>query len=110
LSISLTKRQEEVLQAIKTGATNKHIARRLNITEATVKMHVGSLLAKFALQNRNQLALYSMPDYTPTLPVPPALEEKPVGWVKRVNKNVIGVVFAASPPDDTWDAIYIKRT
>ena len=109
MSISLSKRQEEILLQVKIGATNKHIARRLNVSESTVKMHVGALLRKFGVQNRSQLAIYSTPGYTPNLPVLPVLEEKPVGWVKRVNKDVKGVVFAAKPPDDTWDAIYIKR-
>jgi DNA-binding CsgD family transcriptional regulator len=109
VSISLSKRQEEILHQVKTGATNKHIARRLNIAESTVKAHVGSLLSKFGVKNRSQLAIFSTPGYTLNLPVPPALEEKPVGWVKRVGKDVRGVVFAATPPDDTWDAIYIKR-
>jgi DNA-binding CsgD family transcriptional regulator len=110
MSIHLTKRQEEVLQIIQMGASNKQIARRLGIAESTVKLHVTALLSKFAVQTRNQLALYSTKGYTPSLPVPPVLEENPAGWVKRVGKNIRGVVFSAQPPDDTWEPIYIKRS
>jgi len=110
MTIHLTKRQKEVLQLVKMGASNKHIAKRLNISESTVKLHVSALLSKFAVQNRNQLAIFSTQGYTPLLPTPPILEEKPIGWVKRVGKNVKGVVFTDGSPDETWEAIYIKRT
>jgi len=109
MSIHLTKRQEEVLQIIQMGASNKQIAKRLGIAESTVKLHVTALLSKFAVRTRNQLALFSTKGYTPALPAPPLLEENPIGWAKRVGKNVRGVIFNAQPPDDTWEAIFIKR-
>lgn len=108
-SVSLTKRQEEVLQLVKMGASNKQIAQRLNLSESTIKLHMTSLLKKFAVQNRSQLAIFSTPGYKPAIPTPPSLEAKPIGWVKRTAKDVKGIVFTASPPDETWEAIYIRK-
>jgi hypothetical protein len=42
------------------GASNKHIARELNIAEATVKVHVKSLLGKIGVKNRTQAAMWAM--------------------------------------------------
>ena len=42
------------------GASNKHIARELNIAEATVKIHVKSLLSKIRVNNRTQAAMWAM--------------------------------------------------
>jgi len=58
--IKLTPRQEQILTLIKErGASNKVIAKTLNITESTVKLHVGIVLKKFGVKNRTQLALFS---------------------------------------------------
>ena len=53
----LTAREMEVAQAIAAGASNKEVARQLNITERTVKAHVSGLFTKLAVQDRLQLAL-----------------------------------------------------
>jgi len=58
--ITLTPRQGEILKLIQErGASNKTIAKILNITESTVKLHVGKLLEKFNVKNRTQLAMFS---------------------------------------------------
>ncbi len=57
---SLTERELDVLRLLAAGATNKGIAQRLDIAEATVKSHVSSLLAKLDLKSRTQAALYAM--------------------------------------------------
>lgn len=58
--IKLTPRQEQILTLIRErGASNKVIAKTLNITESTVKLHVGIVLKKFGVKNRTQLALFS---------------------------------------------------
>lgn len=60
LGVDLTPRQKEILAIIQLrGASNKVIARMLNITESTVKLHITSILKKYKVRNRTQLALFS---------------------------------------------------
>ena len=51
---SLTPREIEVLGMLAEGAGNKLIARRLGISEHTVKFHVGSILAKLNASSRTE--------------------------------------------------------
>ena len=53
----LTEREREVAQAVAQGASNKEIARQLDITERTVKAHVGAILEKLGARDRLQLSL-----------------------------------------------------
>lgn len=54
---SLTPREQEVAVALAKGASNKEIARQLDITERTVKAHVGATLEKLGARDRLQLSL-----------------------------------------------------
>jgi DNA-binding NarL/FixJ family response regulator len=51
---ALTPRELETLLEMATGDTNAEIARRLHLSEATVKTHVGHVLAKLGLRDRVQ--------------------------------------------------------
>ena len=51
-----TKREVEVLQGIVEAKSNKEIASELNMSERTVKFHVSSLLAKYKVSSRLELA------------------------------------------------------
>lgn len=55
LEITLTFRQQQIFKMICTGMTNNQIARRLDLSESTVKMHIGILLKKYRAQHRSQL-------------------------------------------------------
>ena len=57
---ALTERETDVLRLIAEGLSNKHIARRLNLTEGTVKGYVSQILAKLHLEDRTQAALYAV--------------------------------------------------
>jgi DNA-binding NarL/FixJ family response regulator len=48
----LTAREDQVLQLLAEGLTNRAIARRLGISEHTVKFHVNAILGKLAAQSR----------------------------------------------------------
>jgi DNA-binding NarL/FixJ family response regulator len=53
---ALTEREREVLELICVGATNRHIARQLFISEKTVSIHVSRILAKLNAANRGEAA------------------------------------------------------
>jgi len=55
-SSDLTGREIEVLEQIVAGNSNKAIANRLNISEATVKSHINSILSKLGVSDRTQAA------------------------------------------------------
>jgi DNA-binding NarL/FixJ family response regulator len=55
----LTERERDVLIALGKGLNNKDIAKRLYITEYTVKKHVSQILSKLDLHDRTQAALYA---------------------------------------------------
>lgn len=52
----LSPRQKEILQSVVRNQANKEIASSLNITVRTVKFHISSLLNKFDVQSRGELA------------------------------------------------------
>jgi two-component system NarL family response regulator len=55
-SSDLTGREIEVLEQIVGGNSNKAIASRLNISEATVKSHINNILSKLGVSDRTQAA------------------------------------------------------
>ncbi|MEO0828471.1 MAG: response regulator transcription factor [Cyanobacteria bacterium J06642_9] len=54
----VTPREQEVLQLIAEGASNREIAQILHITEKTVKNHVSNILNRLELRDRTQLAIW----------------------------------------------------
>lgn len=56
----LTLREVDILHCLTEGMANKQIARRLGIREATVKIHVKSLIGKLGVANRTQAALWGV--------------------------------------------------
>lgn len=58
-STPLSPREEDVLREIARGASNKEIARVLDIAETTVKIHVQHILRKLGLSSRVQAAVYA---------------------------------------------------
>ena len=56
----LSGRELDVFCLVALGHSNKLIARKLEIAEATVKVHVKAILRKLGLQNRTQAAIWAL--------------------------------------------------
>jgi len=54
----LSPREHQIALMVAKGATNKEIAESLVISEHTVKIHLGHILEKLNLRNRQQIAVY----------------------------------------------------
>lgn len=59
-SPQLSVREESVLRCLIEGHTNKVIARKTDIAEATVKVHVKAILRKIRVHNRTQAAIWAI--------------------------------------------------
>ena len=55
----LTPREQEILQLIAKGASNREIAQTLYISEKTVKNHVTNILSRLDLRDRTQAAIWA---------------------------------------------------
>lgn len=68
----LTEREREVLRHLSAGESNKVIARALNISHDTVKLHVRHILAKLGLSSRVEAAVFAVEhgEYTGRAPSP----------------------------------------
>ncbi len=71
----LSVRENEILQCVAEGCTNKVIARQLHITEATVKAHVKALFRKMKVTNRTQAAI-AAPRFLAIRDLTPAMLER----------------------------------
>ena len=73
--VKVSRREQEVLDCIVQGFTNKEIAAKLNVAERTVKFHVSSLLAKFGVADRvalsREASLGRMPAHSSASPLTP---------------------------------------
>jgi DNA-binding CsgD family transcriptional regulator len=57
---ALTRREQEVLDLVSTGATNRAIGETLFISEKTVSVHVSNLMAKLGVSHRQQAAAVAL--------------------------------------------------
>jgi two-component system nitrate/nitrite response regulator NarL len=74
----LSPREREVLAHLVAGHSNKVIARHLGTAEATVKVHLKSLLRKIQVENRTQAAIWALSNL-PDLPELDATPREPGG-------------------------------
>jgi DNA-binding NarL/FixJ family response regulator len=56
----LSDRESEVLELVAAGLSNKEIAKRLTVSEGTIKSHVSHIMAKLRLGNRSQAVAYAL--------------------------------------------------
>jgi DNA-binding CsgD family transcriptional regulator len=57
-SESLTPREREIARLVSQGLSNSEIGRRLVISDRTVQTHVGNILSKQGLRNRQEIAVW----------------------------------------------------
>jgi two-component system nitrate/nitrite response regulator NarL len=77
----LSARQQSILRCLIQGDSNKTIARKMAIAEATVKVHVKAILRRIRVHNRTQAAIWAMsngPFISAKDDASPALEKLPV--------------------------------
>ena len=55
--VMLSAREREVMLLVAEGLSNKEIARRLEISDGTVKVHLRCIYEKLVIRNRTMLAL-----------------------------------------------------
>ncbi len=69
LAPQLSPREKSILRCLIEGGSNKCIARKIDIAEATVKVHVKAILRKIRVQNRTQAAIWGINNGSLTRPV-----------------------------------------
>jgi LuxR family transcriptional regulator, regulator of acetate metabolism len=95
----LTRRESEVLVMLSEGETNAAIARRLVVSEDTVKTHVKHILRKLGVQNRSQAVsryfrTHEGPAGRPAAPVRPGQKDAPF-WEQE---SPLGPTRLGGPP------------
>ena len=86
----VTRKEAEVLELLGQHLTNAEIAARLYVSERTVESHVSSLLRKFQVANRHELArLVELPGAAgaPTLPLPSAAGGIPTAVTPLIDRE-----------------------
>lgn len=68
--VILSQRETQVLRWLVDGASNKVIAREMQITETTVKAHIKGLLRKIRATNRTQAAIWALENKAQILDIP----------------------------------------
>ena len=56
----VTPRERQIVELLSAGASNKEIAKRLSVTERTVKAHLTAIFRKLGISGRLQLALFAL--------------------------------------------------
>jgi len=88
LKPELSAREAEVLDCLAHGDPNKLVARKLGISEATVKVHVKAILRKMGARNRTEVALIAS-----------HLESKPEGVELDAHRQGDGGLRNTAEPD-----------
>jgi len=91
----LSPREKSILRCLIEGNSNKCIARKIDIAEATVKVHVKAILRKIRVQNRTQAAIWGM-NHAASSNSPPSICD--VGKALPNNVAAISEIKQIGPP------------
>jgi DNA-binding NarL/FixJ family response regulator len=91
LAPRLSPREKIILRCLIQGGSNKCIARKLEIAEATVKVHVKAILRKIRVQNRTQAAIWAMNSGTLTQSTNDGSLLSTSDLSKQLPKSAVGV-------------------
>jgi two-component system nitrate/nitrite response regulator NarL len=83
----LSAREECILRCLTEGHSNKAIARKINIAEATVKVHIKAILRKIRVHNRTQAAIWAIGHGSPTAALPHIAEPQVEGGEQAEDKG-----------------------
>jgi DNA-binding CsgD family transcriptional regulator len=97
--VKVSRREQEVLDCILQGSSNKEIAAKLNVAERTVKFHVSSLLAKFGVADRLALSREASLGRMPTNSSGQLTPESLFGFPLRSQQTTPEDQPAASAPE-----------
>jgi len=60
--LGLTKRERQIVKLVSAGLPNKEVARQLNLTAGTIKVHLHNIFSKLAIKNRTALTALAVSD------------------------------------------------
>jgi two-component system nitrate/nitrite response regulator NarL len=113
----LSAREKCILRCILEGGSNKAIARKIDIAEATVKVHVKAILRKIRVRNRTQAAIWALnnasiiwskdlgPAAPPSISLPlPSVPETRIGPARLLaaDNHDQGAIIARLAPEAPW--------
>jgi DNA-binding CsgD family transcriptional regulator len=111
----LTERENEILQMVATGITNREIAHQLSISVNTVKVHLRNIFTKLGAESRTEATMIAVREgWVPVpvegeeqaaagepSPVPQVTLEPPLPWPKRI-ALIATVVLVITAVAITW--------
>ena len=115
LAPQLSTREKSILRCLIEGDSNKCIARKIDIAEATVKVHVKAILRKIRVQNRTQAAIWGANKGSLTRRVNSSSPLATPDMGKRLPKPVAGIseikqIEASEPPGLIEEASHVDAS
>jgi DNA-binding NarL/FixJ family response regulator len=98
-NVGLTTRQQQVLELLRRGESNKLIGRQLNLRESTVKVHLRQIMRKLGVANRTQAALSA--ERLDIRTTKPKSLKMPVKWMPLMPE-----LLRAFCANDSWYCLY----
>jgi two-component system nitrate/nitrite response regulator NarL len=96
----LSPRERTVLERLIEGDSNKCIARKIDVAEATVKVHVKAILRKIRVQNRTQAAIWGMNYWPPERSKKENEVTSTPPFTVKTDKRPFAPIGVSAPPAD----------